>query len=112
MDSSGEDGFIWSSIEKKQILPKSFVLKQNYPNPFNPSTVIRYQVGVNGHSPVQVDLSIYNVLGQKVVTLVSARQPAGEYQVDLDASSLASGIYLYRLEARGLIQSKKMLLLR
>lgn len=93
-------------------IPDDLTLYQNFPNPFNPSTIIRYLVRVNGHSPVQVDLSIYNVLGQKVVTLVSARQPAGEYQVDWDASSLASGIYLYRLEARGLIQSKKMLLLR
>jgi len=100
--------------------PGSFELFQNYPNPFNPVTTIRYTVGVDGGdampgvsiSPRSVELSIYNLLGQKIATLVSKKQTVGKYTVKWDASSLPSGIYLYRLEVGGAIQSRKMLLVR
>jgi hypothetical protein len=95
-------------------LPLKFALYQNYPNPFNPKTTIRYSVGANGHSPLQhVDLSIYNILGQKVATLVDKNQPAGSYQIELDASGFASGVYLFRLETdNGFEDIKKMVLLK
>jgi flagellar hook assembly protein FlgD len=88
-------------------------LKQNYPNPFNPKTTILYTVGANGHSPLQqVDLSIYNILGQKVATLVNKKQPAGSYQVQWDATGFATGVYYYKIEAGEYLKVKKMILIR
>jgi len=89
--------------------PKQFALFQNYPNPFNPVTSIEYQVA----RASQVDLSIYNILGQKVATLVSEKQPVGNYKVEWDASGFASGIYLYRLETnQRFMSTNKLVLLR
>ncbi len=89
-------------------VPASFNLQQNYPNPFNSSTVISYQLPVSR----QVELSIYNLLGQKIVTLVSEKQLAGIYKISWDARGLASGVYLYRLEAGEFVQVKKLILMR
>jgi hypothetical protein len=92
-----------------QNLPTNFHLSQNYPNPFNPVTVIAYQLA----KASQVDLSIYNILGQGVTTLVSARQPAGNYVMSWDATGLAGGVYFYRLITdKGFVQTKKLLLLK
>ena len=67
----------------------------------------------NNHSPLQVELSIYNLLGQKVPTLVDKKQPAGSYQVQWDASNFASGVYIYTLKAgTNYQQSKKLILLK
>ena len=88
--------------------PKTFKLGQNYPNPFNPSTIINYELPITN----DVDLSIYNLLGQKVATLVNKRQQAGSHQVEWDASGFASGIYYYRIEAGEFVEVKKMILLR
>jgi hypothetical protein len=88
--------------------PLTFTLFQNYPNPFNPKTAISYQLPVSSH----VDLSIYNLLGQKVATLVSERQSAGAYKVEWDAGKLSSGVYLCRLHAGSHIQTKKMILIK
>ena len=85
-----------------------FQLNQNYPNPFNPSTTITYRLSRN--SPV--NLSIYNVMGQKVVTLVSEEQPAGDYKVMWDAQPYASGVYFLKLNTGVVGQSRKMILLR
>ena len=95
-------------------IPGGFELYQNYPNPFNATTVIRYQIaGANYHSPVQVELSIYNLLGQKVAVLVSGKKEAGNYSVTWHADGFASGLYFYRLQAgTHYIQTKKMLLIR
>jgi hypothetical protein len=90
------------------VSPASFELSQNYPNPFNPTTAIGYQLSAVS----QVELSVYNLLGQKVVTLVSERQQAGSHQVEWDASAFASGVYYYRLEAGEFVEVKKMILLR
>jgi hypothetical protein len=76
-------------------IPDRYQLFQNYPNPFNPATMISYQLPMTS----KVELSIYNLLGQRVATLVSQKQPAGTYSVQWDASGFASGVYLYRLEA-------------
>jgi hypothetical protein len=94
--------------DKKFIEPKKYVLTQNYPNPFNPVTMINYQLPMAN----DVELSIYNLLGQKVATLVSERQDIGAHEVDWDASGIASGVYYYRLEAGEFVDVKKMVLLR
>jgi len=90
-------------------IPNVFALSQNYPNPFNPKTVISYQLPVI----CNVELSIYNIPGQKVKKLVSKKQAAGTYKVEWDASGFASGIYLYQLKTdKGFIQTKKLVLLK
>ncbi len=85
-----------------------FSLYQNYPNPFNPKTVISYQLAEN--KPVK--LSIYNVLGQEVATLISGKQSAGHHQVTWDASAFPSGLYFYRLKTENHTEVRKMMLLR
>jgi len=88
--------------------PKTFLLEQNYPNPFNPSTTIRYQLPVAS----EVKLEVYDVLGKKVATLVSERQAAGYYQYVWNANGLTSGVYFYRLQAGGFVETKKMMLVK
>lgn len=98
-----------TGITESNTLPTEFSLQQNYPNPFNPSTRIRYQVAQNTH----VTLTVYNALGQAVMRLVDAQQQPGQYQVTFDASTLASGVYIYRLNTdAGFVQTKKMMLIR
>ncbi len=80
----------------------------NYPNPFNPQTTIQMVLPEDGF----VSLKIYNVLGQKVATLVSDNLSAGSYKYIWNANDAASGVYIYRLEANGLVLDKKMILLR
>ena len=88
-------------------LPNKFTLSQNYPNPFNPTTKIEYAVSEAGH----VSLKLYNVLGQVVRVLVDEVQNSPGYRsVTLDAGSLPSGMYIYRLEAGGYTQVRKLLL--
>jgi hypothetical protein len=89
-------------------IPSVFQLSQNHPNPFNPSTMINYQLPMTN----EVELSIYNLLGQKVATLVSERQNAGYHQVEWDASEFASGIYYYHIQAGEFLDVKKMVLVR
>jgi hypothetical protein len=89
-------------------VPKEFALYQNYPNPFNPTTVISWQLAVGS----RVKLSLYNITGQEVAVLVDNEQKAGAHQVEFDASGLASGIYLYRLESKGFVETKKLILLK
>jgi len=90
------------------VLPTKFTLHQNYPNPFNPTTKINYQLPITNY----VELSIYNLLGQKVATLLSEKQNAGYHQVEWDASRFSSGMYYYRIEAGDFQDVKKMILLR
>jgi len=89
-------------------IPGSFSLSQNYPNPFNPSTEIQYSIPKSG----LVTLKVYNLLGQEIVTLVNQKQQAGSYTVNFDASKLASGVYLYRIQAGDFSLTKKMTLLK
>ncbi|MCF6271503.1 MAG: T9SS type A sorting domain-containing protein [Melioribacteraceae bacterium] len=106
--------FVTEVEEKITSTPQKFVLHQNYPNPFNPSTVIKYSIPVetrHGVSP-HVSLKIYNILGQEVTTLVNKKQTPGRYEVEFDASHLASGIYIYRLVSGEFVSSKKLLLLK
>ena len=96
-------------INKTDAISQRFALNQNYPNPFNPKTVISYQLP----EAREVELSIYNILGQKVITLVSEKQAVGSYRIEWDATDFTSGVYLYRLETdKGIIQIKKLILLK
>jgi len=97
-----------SQDENVIYIPLEHMLYQNYPNPFNPVTTINYQLPITNY----IDLSIYNLLGQKVATLVSKHQQAGAYQVEWDARGFASGVYIYHLQAEGKILNKKMFLLK
>ncbi len=97
-----------TGIAKNEQTPVSFYLKQNYPNPFNPSTTISYGLMKTG----QVKLNIYNILGEKVASLVDGVQNAGTYQLVWRPENLASGVYLYRLEAEGFVQTRKLILIR
>jgi hypothetical protein len=98
-----------SSVENKNNFnPTQFYLNQNFPNPFNPTTVISWQLQFCS----EVDLSIYNPLGQKVATLVSEWQTTGYYKVEWDATGYASGVYYYRIQAGEFQDVKKMVLIR
>ena len=99
------------AIEPETFVPSAFTLLQNYPNPFNPATIIRYEVPRSGRED-KVTLSIYNVLGQRVRTLVNATQNPGKYSVQFNASGLPSGIYYYTLRNGSHKQTHKMLLLQ
>jgi Secretion system C-terminal sorting domain len=93
---------------QEQNVPLVFSLSQNYPNPFNPTTLIRYTLAKQG----PVSLKVYNALGQEVAVLVEGVQQAGEYQMRLDAGTLASGTYFYRLNTDEFTSSKKLIVLR
>jgi len=93
---------------KEPEIPTKFMLYQNYPNPFNPSTTISYDLPQRS----RVKLTIHNLLGQEVATLVNGEQEPGRYSVKFDASGLPSGIYFYRLEAGNFIEQKKMILIK
>jgi hypothetical protein len=97
-----------SPIVKTNQEPDNFRLFNNYPNPFNPTTVISWQLATNS----SVRLSIYNIRGQKVKTLLSAYLLSGFHSMEFDASDFASGVYFYRLEAGPLVQTRKMVVLK
>ncbi len=89
-------------------LPEAFRLAQNYPNPFNPSTIINFSLGARSG----VKLEIFNILGQKLVTLIDKELPAGEHNVIWDGHAAASGVYFYRLKTEAGSQTRKMVLLK
>jgi len=92
---------------------RSFILFQNYPNPFNPTTKIRYtvpNVGVSLMKPVQ--LTVYDVLGNEISTLVDENKTTGIYEIEFNASRLSSGTYFYQLKADNFIETKKMILMK
>ena len=110
----------------QEIISDEFILEQNYPNPFNPTTKIRYTIPASSLNPFSkgegtlVSLKVYDILGNKVATLVSEEKELGYYEVEFNAEGLSSGIYFYRLQSgsssassgQSYIQTKKMILLR
>jgi hypothetical protein len=88
--------------------PIEYALEQNYPNPFNPSTTIKYSIPEDG----SVKLAVYNMLGEQVVSLIETNQKAGRYEISFNAENLASGVYIYRLEASNYTASKKLMLMK
>ncbi|RQW04303.1 T9SS C-terminal target domain-containing protein, partial [candidate division KSB1 bacterium] len=88
--------------------PKDYVLEQNYPNPFNSSTTIEFALPEYSF----VNLKVYNLRGEQVAVLLAEERPAGVHKINWDAVGLASGVYLYRLEAGQFVQSRKLLLMR
>lgn len=107
--------YLVTDVEEINIgeLPEKYNLKQNYPNPFNPSTTIEFAVPSKEH----VSLTIYNILGQVVTTLVDEELPAGSYKVDWDGTDqrgnkVASGVYTYKLTTSSVELSKKMVLVK
>ena len=120
----GEDGFPvgdlnwfpdkkadWiTGIKKDNIetIPSEYTLSQNYPNPFNPSTTIKFSIPKAGNTK----LDVFNILGQKVATLIDKELSAGAYQYQFDAGNLTSGIYFYKLETNDYTEIKKMMLLK
>ncbi len=97
-----------TDIQPVAEIPSGFVLHQNYPNPFNPVTTIQYELPSAQH----VTLKVFNVLGEEVALLVDAAETPGHKTVSFDASSLASGVYFYRLVTPSFSSVKKMMLLR
>ena len=97
-----------NSDEIENGVPSDFTLAQNYPNPFNPSTQINFSLPESG----QVNLKVYNMLGQTVQVLVNELRNAGNHTINFDASSLSSGVYIYQLEFDGKVLSNKMVLMK
>jgi len=102
------DGIITSVQQTGFSIPTLYSLSQNFPNPFNPSTKINYDLPVSNI----VSLKIYDMLGRQVLTLVNQRQEAGRYEVDFNASNLASGVYFYRFESGDFKDIKRMVLIK
>jgi hypothetical protein len=98
-------------VDDENTVTQKFILEQNYPNPFNPTTVIRFTIP-NRFSNVHCKLSVYDMLGNKVKTLVDENRTPGNYEVSFTSSGLSSGIYFYRLRAGGFVSIKKMILLK
>jgi hypothetical protein len=119
LNPSGGGPGVWSStwiglpdfvlgVEEVEQVPLAYSLSQNYPNPFNPTTNIKYSLAENAH----VNLNVYNVLGQKVTSLVNQTQSAGFYEVQFNGSGLSSGVYIITLNAGSQKFTKKMVLMK
>jgi len=108
-----ESGRISIDEDLADIIPSAYILLPNYPNPFNPNTTIEFGLP----SPSHVSLEIYNVLGQKVITLIDRNLPAGYHSTqwnstDDNGNPVATGIYLYKLTAGEFTETKKMILIK
>lgn len=97
-----------TSNEPAAGIPDKYTLEQNYPNPFNPTTTIRFGIPENG----SVALDVYNMAGQKVATLVNKQMSAGWHTVTFDASGLASGMYIYRIQSGDFASTRKLILVK
>jgi len=104
--------FEYSDVIEIEVVPNNYELLQNYPNPFNPSTLIRFSLPED----TQLAINIYNILGEKVATVLNEELKAGFHQVNFNTNSagysLASGIYIYTLESKNFSQVKKMILMK
>ena len=103
-------------VSDNNYIPSTYSLSQNYPNPFNPTTTIKFDLPVDG----LITLEIYDILGRKISTLINEHRQAGSYEQIFDASSLSSGVYVYKIQAgdpssssgQRFISSKKLVLLK
>ncbi len=96
------------AVEAEVIGPLTFGLEQNYPNPFNPATTIKYSIPEMS----KVSLTLFNLLGEEVTTLVNEEKSAGNYTVEFNAANLPSGVYFYRIQAGNFVETKKMVLMK
>ena len=96
------------SIENPKDIPAVIDIQGNYPNPFNPSTTISFSIPKEGY----ITLSVYDITGHKVATLIDKSMSAGKHSVIFNGSALGSGVYLYKFESKGFIKTGKMLLLK
>lgn len=99
---------------EEEIIAKDFKLFQNYPNPFNPTTKIKFSIpsyGINKQSE-KITLRIYDILGKEIKTLVNNKLRPGIYEVEFNASCLASGVYIYKLTSSSFVDTKQMLLVK
>ena len=97
-----------TAVRDEELIPRTIELAQNYPNPFNPTTTLQFALSKSG----SVKLEVFNLLGQHVATLVNEVLTAGSYHVNFNATALSSGVYLYRLTAGDVVQTKKMVLMK
>lgn len=95
-------------LDRQIDLLSSYQLYQNYPNPFNPTTIIKFDLPKTS----EVSLKVINILGKELTNLLSGSLPAGSNSVEWDASNLAGGVYLYRLQTAEYVEMRKMVLMR
>ena len=107
MDNDGKYTYS-KEVEVNFITPTAYVLAQNYPNPFNPTTKIEFSIPSDNN----VEIKVFNVLGVEVATLLKEHRQAGTHSIEFNASSLASGIYFYKIVSGNYSDIKKMILLR
>lgn len=107
-------GYVTGSLSEEVSLnqPRHPELMQNYPNPFNPVTNIEYSIRAQRAAPQHVNLSVYNLLGQKLATLIDKKQPAGTYTLQWQAADFSSGVYFYKLTSADYSVVKKMVLMK
>jgi hypothetical protein len=103
-----DDDWVNPDAVEDESQPSGFYLRQNFPNPFNPTTTIQYEIPQRSF----VTLKVYDLLGEEVAILANEEKSAGNYEVSWDAADLPSGVYFYRLQAEGFVQSKKLMILR
>ena len=110
-----EGGGVFRSIQSTTVLdditteiPFLFELKQNFPNPFNPSTTIEFDIPEPGY----VSLKVFNIAGQEVATLVNNELSPGTRKIQWNAQNISSGLYFYRLETKGYIETKKLVVMK
>ena len=113
MAKAGEDswvltGSLFDHRDELTTVPSDFALLANHPNPFNATTLVSYDLPIAS----RVRLEVYNLLGERVVTLVDAEQEAGYKSIMWDASKVASGLYFYRLTAGDFTQTRRMILVK
>jgi hypothetical protein len=111
---NGADEATYVSENASSNIPFGFRLEQNYPNPFNPSTIIKFSIPAvkTTQQVVFTTLTVYDILGRQIATLVNGYKSPGNYEIKFDASGLPSGVYIYKLDAGTFHDAKKLLLLK
>jgi hypothetical protein len=108
MNSLGMDTLLVGVEDESNRIPDDYRLEQNYPNPFNPSTTIKFSIPEKSN----IELTVYNQLGEFIQTLVNEEKTSGNYEVTFNAQSLSSGVYFYQIRANNFVSTKKLVLLK